>query len=234
MIKNTYNSIHGRVVVAVTGMRRRTRWKFFIEPSDTQVAKLHTWTRSSAGYPICSKCQVLLHRLLTGAADHEQVDHINRDRRDCRRRNLRVATVRQNSWNMNRTTRLNLPVSGVFPRGDRWLATIRSNDTTVRLGVFDDVYDAVMCRVRAEYERRGIYSQDHRSWLPTVPKLYLDHWLPEIYSTDNKHYVNGEIWKAHYKGEWIVDTTRKRQQQLHGLQLAGTKRGGVGAKRRAA
>jgi hypothetical protein len=40
-----------------------------------------------------------LHRFILMPADHEQVDHINRDPLDNRRANLRVATVSQNACN---------------------------------------------------------------------------------------------------------------------------------------
>lgn len=42
---------------------------------------------------------ILMHRLIIGANKKQTVDHINRDKLDCRRTNLRICTRQQNQCN---------------------------------------------------------------------------------------------------------------------------------------
>ncbi|MFI8696729.1 HNH endonuclease [Dietzia maris] len=214
-------------LVKVKGSRRKGRKSFFVSRGDTSVARQHTWTLNRGDYVVCTKCGMLLHRVLLNPGPDQLVDHINGDPADNRRSNIRIAHHRENMWNSRRHNRFGLPVAGVFPVGSKWRAVIVSNGVRIVLGTFDDLYDAVLCRVRAEYERRGEYSTSHRPWLPSVPKQYLDHWLPEIYSKNNRKFVNGHIWRAHFKGEYRKEDRVKLNKKLNGLTFAGTERGGL-------
>lgn len=86
-----------------------------------------------------------LHRVLMGLpyGDIHQVDHINSNRLDNRRCNLRIATNQQNSYNM----RPKNPASGFkgvdWPRSKgRWRSRIRIGGVRTELGHFATAEDA--------------------------------------------------------------------------------------------
>lgn len=78
-----------------------------IDAADHERVSAFTWSQGTHGYPVRQKKEggrgrcFLLHRELLGLqrGDKRQADHINRDRLDNRRCNLRVVTHAQNSQN---------------------------------------------------------------------------------------------------------------------------------------
>jgi hypothetical protein len=69
-----------------------------------------------------------LHREVLGITDPSvEVDHKNGDGLDCRRNNLRVATLQQNQWNVGRRRDNTSGFKGVSwrPKRREWVARIR-------------------------------------------------------------------------------------------------------------
>lgn len=88
---------------------------------------------------------VLLHREVLGLApgDGHEVDHIDGDRLNCRRSNMRIATHAQNG--QNRASRPgSSPYRGVSweTRRGKWLAQAMLNGVKHNLGCFDDELEA--------------------------------------------------------------------------------------------
>lgn len=100
---------------------------------------------------------VLLHRLIMNFPEGKQVDHINGDRTDNRRSNLRVVTNQQNQ--MNRKATSNTGIKGVYLRKDTgsYSAKIKINGKSRYLGNFRTLDEAAECRLRAEIELFGDY-----------------------------------------------------------------------------
>lgn len=77
-----------------------------LDEADAEIARAHRWYLMSRGY-VCRSVRkprrqvIYLHRLVVGLeeGDRRQVDHINGDRLDNRRMNLRIATARLNMQN---------------------------------------------------------------------------------------------------------------------------------------
>ena len=152
------------------------------------------------------------------ATDEQIIDHRDRCPNNNRRNNLRVVTHQQNMWNSQSDKRTIYPVDGIYERHGKLHSYIMKKGIKKRLGKFDNVYDAVLSRIRAEYELYGEYSKNYRNILKTVPKVYLDIWLPEIYSNDNLSFIGSNIWKAHYKSKvnkksihWVTKTISARK-----------------------
>ena len=75
---------------------------------------------------------VLMHRDLTGCPDGMQVDHINHDRLDNRRSNLRIVTNAQNHQNRRRN-----PSRGAVHDKGKWAAVCKINGVRHRAGRYE-------------------------------------------------------------------------------------------------
>lgn len=91
----------------------------------------------------------LMHRVIMGihgqtSAVRYVVDHINGDKLDNRRENLRVVTVAQNLWNVNHASKRNRTgCRGVSKtKKGKFKAVITANGKRVYLGTFETLDDA--------------------------------------------------------------------------------------------
>lgn len=107
-----------------------------IDDADVAVSELR-WCRHSAGYAyrMENRKAIFLHRRLMAIEDagfYVQVDHINGDRLDCRRSNMRVVTLQENRQN---TVRSSKP-RGVFldKRRGRWYGQVQVDGRTYSTG----------------------------------------------------------------------------------------------------
>src|SRR3990167_7614488 len=75
----------------------------------------------------------LLHRAIMGAEKGQEIDHINRNRLDCRRSNLRFCTRPQNLANSDKGRRYSrFKNVHLDKRNGRWRVTIRINRSEER------------------------------------------------------------------------------------------------------
>lgn len=99
----------------------------------------------------------LLHRFVMKAAPEDLVDHVDGNRVDCRKRNLRVITLQQNSF--NRAPCEGRQWKGIYAHGLRWKARIKIDGRTVYLGAYDTAelaahaYDEAARRLFGEFAR---------------------------------------------------------------------------------
>ena len=101
-----------------------------------------------------------LHREIMGADDSTVVDHINGDKLDNRRQNLRLCTQQQNCLNSRLRSNNVSGVKGVYWCNKRlkWTAQISINKKTFSLGRFADFESAVQARLEKEKELFGNFS----------------------------------------------------------------------------
>lgn len=113
-----------------------------IDTEDICKVKNIKWRLNCNGYAINnSKRSIFLHRQILGVDD--MVDHINGDRLDNRKSNLRVANHSTNQMNTNH--------KGVSLRDDnRWYAYIKKNQRMLNLGVYEYEQEALFARWYAE------------------------------------------------------------------------------------
>lgn len=101
----------------------------------------------------------------------EQVDHINGDRLDDRRSNLRVATHSQNSFNVRRKN--SVGYMGVARNWKRYLAHIRAFTVPIYIGTFDTPEEAAWMRDQWALALHGEFANTNFDYaeLPTPVRL---------------------------------------------------------------
>lgn len=121
-----------------------------VDTKDAWVDK-HAWHLSNKGYP-CSRINnkiVLLHILLVGRAPEGYVnDHINRNKLDNRRKNLRVVTIQENNLNSNLSKNNKSGHNGVswYKPYNKWVAYAHKDYKRHTIGYYKDLEEAVKAR----------------------------------------------------------------------------------------
>lgn len=119
-----------------------------IDAADAAWAAQWAWCLDSSGYAVrrVKKQRYAMHRDLLGLkrGDGLEGDHINRDRLDNRRGNLREATHAQNSQNLGSFAGGSSVHRGVTwdKETRKWLVQIRANGKTVKVGRFKNEDEA--------------------------------------------------------------------------------------------
>lgn len=107
-----------------------------------------------------SKTMVLMHRLVIGAGKGEIVDHINGNKLDNRRSNLRICNSQQNIVNSKIYKTNSSGYRGVsWDAGSRkWRAAICVNGKRKYLGVFSNKEDAARCYDMSAITNFGLFA----------------------------------------------------------------------------
>ena len=137
--------------------------QFLFDKEDYEKIKDYCWYKSNSGYVIHDRQNqksILLHRLITNCPEELVVDHINHDKLDNRKSNLRVCTHADNQKNLksnSRNTSGHLGVCHIKSR-DRWQSYIYINKKKKTLGNFKNKEDAIRVREEAEKKYYGEFA----------------------------------------------------------------------------
>lgn len=102
---------------------------------------------------------IFMHHHLIKPTAGFQVDHINCDRLDNRRENLRIATQGENQWNRTAYRTNQLGVKRVdFSKG-KYRATIGLNGKQIHLGMFSTIAEASAAYRNASNKFHGTFSR---------------------------------------------------------------------------
>lgn len=115
----------------------------FVDDEDWPMVSHFRWHRHSGGYATTGDGHTYMHRMLLLPEPEQCIDHVNRNKLDNRRSNLRLCTVSENV------------AAGVFPPGlhsryrgvtwERgWLAQIKVNQRRLGLGRYKDEVKAAL------------------------------------------------------------------------------------------
>lgn len=122
--------------------------KFQIDHTDYSKVAKHKWVTNAAGYFVASLGRkdnhIFLHRLVMAPENGMYVDHIDGNKGNCRRSNLRFCTYAENNRNMKISKRNSSGYKGVHWASDRrkWRAEITVNGKHIRLGSYDSIDEA--------------------------------------------------------------------------------------------
>lgn len=148
--------------------RTQSGKEFYFDKEDYDLVKNYCWDiNDSNGYVktidrINNTGKLYLHRLIMGCKKHDgtTIDHINRNRIDCRKSNLRFVTRCQNNMNAGIRSDNTSGVKGVYwnKRNNKWVARITVNKQDIILGNFDNLDDAEKARKNGEEKYFGEYN----------------------------------------------------------------------------
>ena len=140
--------------------------KFFFDAEDyNEVAKFY-WLRHKSGYFYShddSGKQIALHRLVMKALPNERIDHINHQKENACKANLRRVTQSENGFNAGRSKNNTSGRTGVnFNKNrNKWIARLMKDGISYFLGSFDSFEEAVAARKAAEDKYFGQYSYEN-------------------------------------------------------------------------
>lgn len=159
------------------GWTSNTNEEFYFDLEDYEIVKDFCWSKDKNGYirTFNSGHNLFLHRLVTGAYVLDPykyvVDHINHDKSDNRKENLRIVTQIQNSENHKLKCNNTSGKSGVWwsNRDNCWCVQIKVNGKSISGGYFKDKESAFKRRNELEDEYFKEYS--YKNSLMAVNKI---------------------------------------------------------------
>ena len=82
-----------------------------------------------------------MHRIIANTPKGMETDHINREKLDNRRSNLRVCTQHENQMNRGKQKNNKSGYKGVFSARKKWRPQIKYKGKVIRFGVFENIID---------------------------------------------------------------------------------------------
>jgi len=109
-----------------------------VDTKDVALIENHNWSLGLRGYPTKGKGKTLHHVIMGKPIKGQVVDHINRDKLDNRRSNLRFVNAKDNARNISMQKNNTSGYRGVWFRKDteKWVANIKVDYIKISLGCY--------------------------------------------------------------------------------------------------
>lgn len=148
--KNTFRFFDTYVEMDIYNNKGEVFAIVLIDAEDYDNIKDYKWYLTK-GY-VTNRKLGKLHRYLTNTPKHLVVDHINMNKLDNRKENLRVCKQQQNCFNKLEQKNNSSGHRGVTfnKRNNKWRARIGLNEKQIHLGYYDKLEDAIEARLSAE------------------------------------------------------------------------------------
>jgi hypothetical protein len=126
------------------------KWKWHLSDQGYAIRTQHI----KIGFKKYKNKHIRLHRLINNTPDDMFTDHINRDKLDCRKENLRSVTKSQNGINRSKQNNNHSGFKGICwnEHAKKWMVEIKVKPTKIYLGIYKNLEEAI--EVRKEAERR--------------------------------------------------------------------------------
>jgi len=129
-----------------------------IDKNDYGVIKNYKWHKNSSGYCVSTKDkkEIRLHRLILNNPN-KLVDHIDRNKLNNKKNNLRTACYSLNGYNRKKMITNRSGITGVFynKRKNTWIARITVNNKIIQLKETVNKNIAILERKKAEIKYFG-------------------------------------------------------------------------------
>lgn len=134
--------------------------EIFFDIEDLPIINSRRWYVDKDGYLASSyiyngcRCFAMFHRIVMNAKPGQIVDHINRNRADNRKNNLRCCSRFENNLNRGRRSTNKSGTIGVYydDKRNKWIANITYNKRRIFIGRFSTKEAAVKARLQKEAE----------------------------------------------------------------------------------
>jgi len=146
-----------------------------VDPEDFDYISKFLWRKHKSGYAIRSVRikgvlqDIFLHRIINKTPKGYFTDHINGNRLDNRKLNLRTATRQENNQNSKKSAKKHTSkYKGVHFRKDidKWRSDITLNRKTIFIGHFGDERDAALAYDNAAKKYFGEFAKTNQMLYP--------------------------------------------------------------------
>jgi hypothetical protein len=129
-----------------------------VDKEDFEWLNQWKWLTDSKGYAVRHEPRqknkvrkwIYMHRLINNTPIGSETDHLNRNKLDNRKLNLRTVTHQQNLFNLSLARNNTSKYRGVVYCHNKWQAQIQVNRKNIYLGIYEKIGDAIMVRKQAE------------------------------------------------------------------------------------
>ena len=138
--------------------------EFLFDLEDFDLIKDYCWCVDNHGYVVTKDTDtrkfIQMHRFLMDCPEDKVVDHINREKNNNRKENLRICSQSENCKNLSISKRNKTGMTGItwHKASSKWQARITTNGKRINLGVFNNLEDAKQARLEAELKYFGEFS----------------------------------------------------------------------------
>ena len=131
------------------------------DSEDFEKLSKHSWCIDAKCYPVANVDGKItaMQRFLMNPPKGMVVDHMNGDKLDNRKSNLRICTPRQNAQNQRGNKGRELPIGIRKTKAGKYVARICVDRKSIHIGTFQNIDDAVSAREKAEIQYFGVYAQ---------------------------------------------------------------------------
>lgn len=132
---------------------------FIVDKDDYEKVKDYCWYKNTGGYVTTTSdgTTIKIHQVIMNG---KNIDHINGDKLDNRKINLRFCTTAENVRNVGIRSNNTSGVTGVSysKREGKWKSNITYSGVVIRLGTFTNKEDAIKARKEAEEKYFGEFA----------------------------------------------------------------------------
>lgn len=137
-----------------------------IDEQDYERLQSYRWTVSEQGYAIrwVRNHKIKMHRDVMNPPEGMEIDHINGNKLDNRRANLRICTHADNVRNVGKRKDNSSGFKGVYWRSDvkKWRALIQVEGRRIDLGFFTEPQDAALAYDKAARKYHGEFARTNK------------------------------------------------------------------------
>jgi len=136
-----------------------TNFQILVDINDAKNLIKYTWRANNDGYAVNGKLKKM-HRYIINAPKKMEVDHINGNKSDNRRCNLRLCTHSENQCNSGCQSNNTSGYKGVSwdKHNNKWRAKICINNKQIHLGLFTDKEEAAQEYNKASLKHHGRFA----------------------------------------------------------------------------